>query len=691
MRFWVYLVVLLLAFCELTAVSAQDGSAKNRKNTEPESLLRALRAPDSLKILDKATIASELWEFYQSSSPDQLHLLSSATLRSGDSALFRTYNRKVLDLPPNQTTAYAKGVAHWDLADFLKRSLPDSAFYHYQKAYGIFTEIPLNDTATHYPGVVLLDIANLKNGIKDYFGAERDQVEAINYFEETQRTDRLFNAYNSLAITQKDLNRFDKSLAYHQKAKSFISKSQKSKQALHGLINANNMASVYLSRKDYQTAFIQFDSLAQQKNVSLINVSIFAKIVASRGYAGYLSGAMSKEEALVDLRTSNLILDSIENNYAKARNYEYLARIWAKEGDTVNSIAAASRAKSIAKTTQNNERLLSSLQFLTLMDKEHSTVHAEDYFRLAEEIAQKENDIQEKFALIRMETDDVIANNAKLKKRNELYAGLVLAIIVAGLGVVTIVVQRIKNQKLLFKQKQQESNQEIYKLLLSQKEKLEEGKKSEQKRMSEELHDGILGQMLGIRLIMSGLNDRTDEDSIQQRAGLIDKLQEVEEEIRTISHELNEASYGKVDNFMRSIQELIDNTKSASKDISIAFDHSEDFNWDGLPSETKINSYRIIQEGLSNCIKHSHCKNISVGFHSEKKNLTLTITDDGIGFNSKANRTGIGFKNIQSRTKKLSGRLHITSLPSKGTQIKVTFKKPSETSIFYPQTSKQPA
>ena len=104
------------------------------------------------------------------------------------------------------------------------------------------------------------------------------------------------------------------------------------------------------------------------------------------------------------------------------------------------------------------------------------------------------------------------------------------------------------NSQLKFKQKQQESNQEIYNLMLSQQGKFEEGKQLEQKRISEELHDGILGEMLGIRLILSGLNEREDQASIDQRAALIEKLRDLEEEIRTISHELNHAAYKKFHN-----------------------------------------------------------------------------------------------------------------------------------------------
>src|SRR5690606_5960687 len=121
-----------------------------------------------------------------------------------------------------------------------------------------------------------------------------------------------------------------------------------------------------------------------------------------------------------------------------------------------------------------------------------------------------------------------------------------------------------KNQKLRFEQAQQRTNQEIFNLLLAQNSKIEEGKQLEKKRVSEELHDGILGQMLGVRLILSGLNNKSDSDSVLKRSELLKKLQRVEEEIRTISHELSKASQEKINNFIVSIVELVQTIRDSS-------------------------------------------------------------------------------------------------------------------------------
>jgi signal transduction histidine kinase len=196
--------------------------------------------------------------------------------------------------------------------------------------------------------------------------------------------------------------------------------------------------------------------------------------------------------------------------------------------------------------------------------------------------------------------------------------------------------------------------------------------------------------MLGIRLVLSGLNERNDPAAIEQRAELIVKLQELEEEIRTISHELNASAYEKVYNFILSVQDLI-HTVEKSSNIAIEFDHDKQFEWDSLHSDIKINSYRIVQEVLQNCVKHAQCENIKVAFTNNKNLLNLTVEDDGVGFDNSKAKKGIGLKNIISRVKKMGAQLEIESKASHGTTVIITipnidlkkqhpkFKKPRNT------------
>ena len=374
---------------------------------------------------------------------------------------------------------------------------------------------------------------------------------------------------------------------------------------------------------------------------------------------------------------SDVILDSLGGlEFDKARNREYKALALIAKEDTLGAIQEAKLAKTIAEETSNNDRLLSSLKLLSAIDKKNSALYSSDYFELNESLHTQERNIRDKFARIQLETDEALQENESLARQTKIWFGVALALLLIGLSIFTIIQQRSNNQKLKFEQKQQESNQEIYDLMLSQQAKVQEGKQMEQKRVSQELHDGILGQMLGIRLILSGLNERNDEAATTQRAELIEKLQEVEEEIRTISHELNDASYQKIHNFIIAIEDLV-KTIGASAQLQSSFYHDECVDWDALDGEIKINIYRIVQECLQNCVKHAQCNQVEVDFKSTNDCLTISVIDDGRGFEKNRGKNGIGMKNIKSRITKMSGSLQIDSARGKGTKITIRIPQPA--------------
>lgn len=204
--------------------------------------------------------------------------------------------------------------------------------------------------------------------------------------------------------------------------------------------------------------------------------------------------------------------------------------------------------------------------------------------------------------------------------------------------------------------------------MMKQNQRLEEGKQLEQQRISEELHDGVLGQMNGIRMVLLGLNEKADVSAVGMRSDAIEKLQEVQEEIRNISHALNDASIQKVNNFLTSVTELLETT-GESAGLKYSFDYDKDFDWDNLSGEIKINMYRILQESLQNCVKHAHATDVNVEFTVSDGEIQATIRDNGKGFNTEKQKSGIGHKNIDSRIQKLGGSWYVESTRGQGTLV----------------------
>ncbi len=602
---------------------------------------------------------------------EKLSKVSLAYKKISDSLEFRRTNQQVIELAEESGMHRVLGNSHWDMAYlFSSNGVLDSAFYHYQKALKSFEQLPSDSTSNSNKGRMHYLMGRIQDSYKDFLGAEISITSALRIFENLKDSERVYNCYNMLGIVASGMDDSDKALEFFEKAGAYIDGVDESEKAKFIQQNQYNIAHELLQKGDFLAAEKVFDQLLQNKTIKEENTELYSLALTSQGFSIFRADH-NIERAKKLIRRAIGINDSTGNPYDQPRAKQYYAELLAEQGDTATALQYAKESRVLAQETYNNERLSEVLRLLTRLDGENAMAYSNAYYDLNETIQEEERTKRDKFARIRLETDQVIQENQVLSREKQIWIGTILGLILFGMAVIIILSLYINNNKLKYKQRQQESNHEIYNLMLSQQGKFEEGRQLEQKRISEELHDGILGEMLGIRLILGGLNERDDDASVEQRAGLIERLQEVEEEIRTISHELNHASYEKFHNFIVSLEDLIKGIEKSSG-IVCSFTNDNKVSWDNLLGDIKINAYRIVQESLKNCVKHAQCNHIDIAFGMSGEKLKLTITDDGIGFDTNKGKRGIGLRNIISRVKKVKGTFAIDSIKGKGTTISVT-------------------
>jgi len=90
-----------------------------------------------------------------------------------------------------------------------------------------------------------------------------------------------------------------------------------------------------------------------------------------------------------------------------------------------------------------------------------------------------------------------------------------------------------------------------------------------------------------------------------------------------------------------------------------------------IDENVKLVLYRIIQEQVSNILKHSKAKNVSIILGINESNYTLLIEDDGVGFDPEKKSNGIGLKNIESRCSLFNGTMNLITSPGEGCIIKI--------------------
>jgi len=593
----------------------------------------------------------------------RLSQLSYAYYTLKDSTNFRKINKRLLDFAQRTEDSIRLAEAYWDKGAFYNSAniaKRDSAYYHFALAQKIYSHLGDNLNSAR----VLRSMATVQTAIHDNTGAMVTLIAAIKLLKPLDDYGRLYEAYNTLGIAANALNEYDQALDYYNTALEYLDKTDKPEENYASFYN--NMGYLYLTKKEYDKAKLYFIKALEQDSLFAKRPSTYAKVLDHLAMTNLYLG--EKDNVGKNLYHALRIRDSIGDIEGLSLNYYNLSKYYQESGNTTDAFIYAQNSRDLAREINNNLRYMESLKLMAQLDPENAIAYNNEYIKISDSMQLEERQIRNKFERIRFETDEALAQNETLSRLNLLWISIAAGVFLFAVSLLIIVMQRIKNQRLRFQQQQQEANQEIFNLMLSQKQKLEEGKQTEQKRISEELHDGILGEMNGVRMILLGLNKKGDQSAIALREQAIEKLKEVQEEIRTISHELNDASYQKFNNFMISMEDLLKSVCGPAE-LHYHFTYDEDMDWDQLEGTTKINLYRIVQESLQNCVKHAQADTVFISFETNEKNIVVSIQDNGKGFDPTFGRKGIGHKNIKSRIEKLKGKWQLKSAPGIGTTV----------------------
>jgi signal transduction histidine kinase len=279
-----------------------------------------------------------------------------------------------------------------------------------------------------------------------------------------------------------------------------------------------------------------------------------------------------------------------------------------------------------------------------------------------------------KYARIEYETSTVEDENKLLSAKNlYLIIGSFLIILISG-GALTYRYIKHKKRELAHQKQHQKAEEEIFELLKDHQIKFNTIKLREQNRISRELHDSVLNKLYGTRLQLGILNSSDAHDVKEKRLGYVDLLQEIELEIRNISHDLHTDTIEDQWDYIHLLNDLIQE-KNEFATTHFSFSDDSNLNWDNIDGLVKITIFRILQEALLNVIKYAEASVCVVNLKKfENNKLLLLIEDNGKGFEvATKENDGIGLKNMQERARLAQAELAITSKLGKGTKIEVIF------------------
>lgn len=202
----------------------------------------------------------------------------------------------------------------------------------------------------------------------------------------------------------------------------------------------------------------------------------------------------------------------------------------------------------------------------------------------------------------------------------------------------------------------------------------------ERERISQDLHDGILQSLYAVGLGLEGCKPLLKEQpervatkfmtTLDQTIGQLNHLMgEVRNFIAGLESHVIQG--GDLPTALRTMVRTMSGPSRAKCLLRI-----DDAAARRLSTEQALHVINIVREGLSNALRHSRAKRITVSLRELVRTIRLTIRDDGIGFNTRsAQGVGHGLGNMAARAQKVRGSFALQSKPWKGTKILLDFPK----------------
>ena len=188
--------------------------------------------------------------------------------------------------------------------------------------------------------------------------------------------------------------------------------------------------------------------------------------------------------------------------------------------------------------------------------------------------------------------------------------------------------------------------------------------------LARKLHDELGGLLTAAKMDLSWLQSRLEGAAIQERlsqlGGVLDEAMDLK---RRVVEELRPSL---LDHFglPTAVRAYVEST-CAKEGLSVEarFEHA----CESMPKDTAIALFRVVQEGLSNIIRHAHAKTVKLEMSGDDGRCILTLSDDGRGFDAQSPefRWSHGLMGMRQRVEGLDGRLDIQSRVGVGTTLRI--------------------
>jgi signal transduction histidine kinase len=549
----------------------------------------------------------------------------------------------------------------------------DSASYFFDEARKLLTQ--LGDDRRVAIINISLGAIQLRRG--DYNTTIKTLTESATYFERTEDQLNAAKCYTNISTALAELSNYSKAIEYNEKA-LLIFENQNLIQ--FQLITLPNLAAQHLQNGD-TTKAIEYNLEAEELAISMGNKRSLSIIYNNLGSV-YLDSNPEKAkdylQKTIELKNQLNLKSGIEvaqGNlgylYLKEKDFKTALKYYELVEQQVNGkqlvfaynqlqkCYAGLKKYDIALKYSEKSRILND----SILNAENQKVFSE--IQTKYETEKKENEILE------LEAKNLEVDNKRIRNQNLLFTTLGLLILTFFL--IYVLLKNSKRKRILVQQKLKIKNQELAERLKTQElngiDAIIDAQEEERTRIANDLHDNLGSRIATLKLFINEIGNPEKNDDVDKRKQRMEKLKvladETYNEVREIAH--NKYSGALINKglipSMKMIASQISNTEKLKVEvININVNQR-------IKNNIEIQVFRIIQELLTNIIKHADASEAIIQFSEDDNILNVMVEDNGRGFNLNETKFGFGLTNIEKRVENINANFIIDSAQENGTTI----------------------
>ena len=468
-----------------------------------------------------------------------------------------------------------------------------------------------------------------------------------------------------------------KALDYHLQASEIL---KRYNDATEQIYNYACLADDYIELNKKEEAF--------SKTKALIHLALLAKkpyhLAMAWNYACYIYQIQNKVDSAIWAGNEALKYSAISNNvYYFQKACINLSRTYNKINDQNSRVQflekGLKKLQSLPDTTVELDNFLINLAdgYYKLKDYKKAFDYYRDYTRFAqkEETIKAFTNIQtlelkyrtsEKEKQLAEQRLQLVNKDLQLQRNKTVFYIITAGCLLLLLFVAILYLNGLYKRKEHFRQLKAVRQQKEIDFL----EALMQGEEKERNRIAKDLHDGIAGMLVAAKMQLNALIDERKElKQLEQTGKVIVLLDDAYVEVRKTSHNLMPEVLLK-HGLDEALKRYCNNISSQNK-LIVEYDSWGDIK--RYKNSFELSIYRIIQELVTNIIKHSKATRALVQISVQDNILSVDIEDNGVGIEPGSNVDGMGLHSLERKIRTMDGKLHTISSTNAGFGVYMEF------------------